>query len=85
MTSAFEIGHSTPRLQMAELRPQRSQQRGWTPPALAQALAKQGISLSERTLRRECERGTIPCTTTAGGHRRIDPAWVDTNFPSVAR
>jgi hypothetical protein len=55
--------------------------RGWTPASLAAALFRANRAVSERTLRRGCADGSIPCVTTPGGHRRIDAAWVRLMFP----
>lgn len=58
--------------------------RGWTPEALAESLIAVGVRCSGRTLRRACRRGEIPHTTTAGGHVRIDGAWVARTWPRLA-
>lgn len=59
------------------------QERGWTPERLAEALRSAHVAVSARTVRRGCASGSIPCVTTAGGHRRIDPAWVAQMFPTL--
>lgn len=69
---------------LGEVRPHRSRQvRGWTPERLAEALRGGGFDGSARTIRRGCADGSIPCITTAGGHRRIDPAWVAEMYPTL--
>lgn len=60
------------------------QGRGWTPEALARALLQLGVTASGRTLRRACRRREIPHTTTAGGHVRIDAAWVARTWPRLS-
>lgn len=57
--------------------------RGWTPRTLARALARLGVVASHQTLWRACRRGEIPHTTTAGGHVRIDAAWVARTWPRL--
>jgi len=39
--------------------------------------------MSRWTINRECAKGTIPCLTTPGGHRRIDPEWVAQTYPAL--
>lgn len=34
------------------------------------------VGVSDRTLRREADRGRIPAITTPGGHWRVPAAWV---------
>jgi hypothetical protein len=58
--------------------------RGWTPEHLARALERMGVTTSGRTLRRACHRGEIPHTSTAGGHLRIDSAWVARTWPRLS-
>lgn len=62
-----------------------SQDRGWTPARLADALKPLRLrGLSEKTLQRKCASGEISCEETSGGHFRIDDAWVRRMFPSLA-
>lgn len=58
--------------------------RGWTPRALAKALVRIGVNASHQTLWRACRRREIPHTTTAGGHVRIDAAWVARTWPRLS-
>lgn len=57
---------------------------GWTPAALSAGLRAIGHAVCGRTIRRAALRGEIPHTATAGGHIRIDPAWVTRTFPQLA-
>jgi ribosome-binding protein aMBF1 (putative translation factor) len=59
------------------------QDRGWTPQALADALRDAGLPGSSATIKRACAAGEIQHTRTAGGHVRIDPAWVRETYPSL--
>lgn len=58
--------------------------RGWSPETLAKALRRLGFDVSRVTLWRACRRREIPHTTTAGGHVRIDAAWVARTWPRLS-
>lgn len=60
------------------------QDRGWTPQALASALRAAGLPGSSATIKRACAAGQVEHARTAGGHIRIDPAWVAATYPSLA-
>jgi hypothetical protein len=82
-----ENASGSPRNAVGEVRSttaRRSRQdRGWTPQALALGLARAGLPGSKSTILRSCNAGEIPHRKTAGGHIRIDPAWVAETFPSI--
>ena len=59
------------------------QDRGWTPQTLADALRNAGLPGSSATFKRACASGEIPHIRTAGGHLRIDAAWVRETYPSL--
>lgn len=56
----------------------------WTPQRLADALRHTAYPLSRSTIARCCARNEIPHTRTAGGHVRIDPAYVARVWPGIA-
>lgn len=45
-----------------------------SPEQAAAFLAKHGLTLSERTIRRYCDAGILRCTTTPTGYRRVPRA-----------
>lgn len=74
---------------MGEVRPQSArhtpQRRGWTPQTLADALQRRGLPGSSATIKRACADGEIPHTRTAGGHIRLDAAWVARMYPALSQ